>query len=132
MTGPTVAETIRDAYKAFNSGDIDAVLGLLDERVELRPAPSSLEPQPRLGREAVGEYLSPDLFDEQTAEPLEIIERGDRVLVVAQVRARGRESGAEVDQTVFHLWTIRDERAVRFEVLLNREQAFAALGEGSG
>jgi ketosteroid isomerase-like protein len=129
---PSRGERIRQAYEAFNSGEMDAVMELLDERVELRPPPSSLEPRPLHGREAVREYLSPDMFDEQSAEPKEIIDEGDRVLVVARARARGRESGVEVDTTVFHLWTLEDERVVRFEVHLEREQALAALREAPG
>jgi uncharacterized protein len=127
VTESAVVQTIRRAYEAYNRGDIDAVVELMDERVEWRPPATSLEPQPLQGREAVRRYLAPDLFDEQGAEPEEIIEQGDRVLVVARARARGRESGIEVDQTVFHLWTIARDRAVRFEVHVEREHALAAL-----
>jgi ketosteroid isomerase-like protein len=120
-------ETIRAAYRAFNGGDIEAVVNLLDEEVELRPAASSLEPHPLRGRQAVREYLTPDLFALQTAEPEEFIEEGNRILVRARTRARGRESGVELDQTVFHLFTLEGDRAVRFEVHLDRDEALAAL-----
>jgi ketosteroid isomerase-like protein len=127
-----LAERIRQAYAAFNRGDLDAVLELLDEEVELRPPPTSLEPQPLQGREAVREYLLPNLFEVQTAEPTEIIPEGDRVLVVARTWARGRGSGVELDTTAFHLWTIEGDRVVRFEVYIDREQAFAALRADTG
>jgi ketosteroid isomerase-like protein len=67
------------------------------------------------------------MFDEQSAEPIEIVVEGGRILVEARARARGRGSGAEIDQTVFHLFHFEDERAVRFEVFTDREQALAAL-----
>jgi ketosteroid isomerase-like protein len=70
------------------------------------------------------------MFKSQTAEPQEILEEGDRILVVAHVVARGRGSGIEVDGTAFHVWTVADDRAVRFEVYLDREQALAALRRG--
>jgi ketosteroid isomerase-like protein len=127
MSVPSRGERIRQAYEAFNTGDMDAVMELLDERVELRPPAASLEPRPLHGREAVREYLSPNMFEEQTAEPEEIIDEGDRVLVVARTRARGRGSGVQIDATAFHLWTLEDERVIRFEVYLAREEALAAL-----
>jgi ketosteroid isomerase-like protein len=121
--------TIRQAYEAFNNGHVDAVLDLMDEQVEWRPAASSLEPQPLHGRAAVRAHLSPELLDEQTAEPQEFIEERNCILIVARVRARGRASGIELDQTVFHLLTFARGRVVRFEVHVEREEALAALKE---
>jgi ketosteroid isomerase-like protein len=126
-----VADRIRAAYGAFNRGDVDAVLDLLHPDVEWVPPASSLEPHPLRGREAVREYLSPNFFESQTAEPFETIEEGNRVLVAARVRARGRGSGIEVDQTAYHLFVIEDGRAVRFEAHVDRDAALTAL-EGPG
>lgn len=122
-----VADRIRAAYGAFNRGDVDAVLDLLHPDVEWVPPPSSLEPHPLRGRDAVREYLSPNFFESQTAEPFETIEVGDRVLVAARVRARGRGSGIELDQTAYHLFVIEDGRAVRFEAHVDRDEALTAL-----
>jgi ketosteroid isomerase-like protein len=130
MPESNVVDTIREAYARYNEGDFDGVLDLLHDDVALVPPPSSPEPEPLHGRDAVRGYLLPNLFDEQAAEPLEILEEGDRILVVAQARARGRESGAEIDQTVFHIFHIEGERASRFEVHMTREDAMAALRRG--
>lgn len=127
MAESIVADTIRAAYAKYNEGDFDAVLELLEEDVTFVPPPHSPEPDPLHGHDAVRDYLTPNLFDEQSAEPQEILEEGDRVLVVAHVSARGRGSGVELDQTIFHLWHIEGERAVRFEVFMQRDEALAAL-----
>jgi ketosteroid isomerase-like protein len=122
-----LADRLRDAYEAFNRGDVDAILDLLHPDIEWVPPPTSLEPQPLRGREAVREYLEPNFFESQTVEPLETIEEGNRLLVAARVRARGRGSGVELDQTAFHVLTIEEGRAVRFEVHVDRAEALRAL-----
>jgi uncharacterized protein len=127
LSGSERGATIREAYEAFSRGDLDAVVELLDPEVELRPPPDSTDPEPRHGREAVRQYLTPNLFASQSAQPEEILDRGDRVLVVATVKARGVGSGIEIEDTAFHLWTVRDKLAVRFEVFVNGAQALAAL-----
>jgi uncharacterized protein len=124
-----VVQVIHAAYAAYNRGDVGPALDLLHPDVEWHPPPSSLDPHPLRGRDAVREYLAPNFFEYQHAEPLEVIEQGDRVLVVARARARGRGSGIEIDQTTFHLWTIADGRAVRFEAFIDRNQALAGLKE---
>jgi ketosteroid isomerase-like protein len=120
-------ELVAAAYDSFNRGDVEPILDLLHPDVEWVPPPTSLEPRPLRGRHAVREYLAPNFFESQTAEPLETIEHGNRLLVVARVRARGRGSGIEIDQTVYHLLTIEDGRAVRFEVHVDRGEALSAL-----
>ena len=122
-----LTETLMTAYDSFNQGEIEPILDLLHPDVEWIPPPTSLEPRPLRGRDAVREYLAPNFFESQTAEPLETIEHENRLLVVARVRARGRGSGVELDQTAYHLLTIEDGRAVRFEVHVDRAEALSAL-----
>jgi ketosteroid isomerase-like protein len=122
-----LAEVVLGAYDSFNRGDVEALLDLLHPDVEWVPPPTSVEPEPLRGREAVREYLAPNFFESQTAEPIETIEAGNRLLVAARVRARGSGSGIEIDQTVYHVLTIEDGRAVRFEAHVERAAALAAL-----
>jgi ketosteroid isomerase-like protein len=124
------SELVLAAYDSFNQGETEAILDLLHPDIEWIPPPTSLEPHPLQGREAVREYLAPNFFETQTAEPLELIEHGNRLLVVARVRARGRGSGIELDQTVYHILTVDGGQAVRFEAHVDRTMALAALKEG--
>ena len=48
-------------------------------------------------------------------EPKELLDLGDRLLILHTFVARGRRSGAEVRQPAGQLHTIRDGRAVRWE-----------------
>jgi uncharacterized protein len=127
MTDPRILEVVQSTYAAFNRGDLDAVLELLHPDVEWHPPPMSVDPDPLRGRDAVREYLTPDFFEHQRAEPLEVTVERDRVLVEARVQARGAGSGIEIDSTAWHLYAVRDDRVVRFEAFVDRGEAFAAL-----
>jgi hypothetical protein len=103
-------------------------------RPRRRVAPGALlaRPTPHSWSRRCRDYLAPDFFAHQSAEPLEVIEQGDRVLVVARARARGRESGVAIDQTIFHVWTVSGGRAKRFEAYVDRGEALAALTPPAG
>jgi ketosteroid isomerase-like protein len=68
-----------------------------------------------------------DVFDDFSFEPLEITEHGDRLLVTVRVTGRGKASGVEIDSRLFHLWTLRSQKATRFEIYNDRDEADAAL-----
>jgi ketosteroid isomerase-like protein len=76
-----------------------------------------------------GRYLAPNYFEDQSGEPEELIEEGGRILVAARMRARAGGSGIELDQVVYHLFTVKGSRAVRFAAYIDRREALAALRE---
>src|SRR5918999_649337 len=82
-----LTQLVLGAYESFNRGETEPMLELMHPDIEWIPPPTSVEPRPLRGREAVREYLAPNVFETQTAEPLELIEHGNRLLVVARVRA---------------------------------------------
>jgi ketosteroid isomerase-like protein len=127
MTDPRILEVVHSTYAAFSRGDVDAVLEWFHPDVEWHPPPTSVDPHPLRGRDAVREYLTPNFFEDQRAEPLEVTVEGNRVLVEARVQARGAGSGVEIDSTAWHLYVFEDEQVVRFEAHVARDEAFAAL-----
>ena len=122
-------ERLRAGYEAFNSGDLEGALRYVDEDIEFRRVETAMDAVVVLrGVDAIREYLVPDAFAEQTFEPEEFIDRGDLVLVRGTGRVRGRGSGIGLQQTAFHIWEIRDGKAVRLEVHLDRDGALEAAG----
>jgi len=65
---------------------------------------------------------------EWSFQPQEFIDAGDRVIVVAQVTAKGRDSGAEVDRQDGLVYTLRDRKVVRLDYFNSRDQALEAVG----
>jgi hypothetical protein len=50
------------------------------------------------------------------------------LLVHPDAYARGKTSGVEVDMRHWHVWTLRDGKAVRWRVLSTRAEALEAVG----
>jgi uncharacterized protein len=67
-------------------------------------------------------------FESEHVEAEEILDAGDRVVVLVRHRGRGRFSGIDVDQTYAMVWTLRDGRAARMDLYPTRAQALEAVG----
>ena len=67
-------------------------------------------------------------FSSEHMEPEEIIDAGDRVVVLVHHRGHGKLSGIDVDQHFAMVWTVRDGRAVRMDLYPTREAALEAVG----
>jgi ketosteroid isomerase-like protein len=85
------------------------------ERVAIDPADRSVR---------LEEWLSE--WDDWRCEAEEYIAEGESVVVLTRYRGSGKESGASVDTTGAHVWTLRDGMVVRLEVYSNREKALEA------
>jgi ketosteroid isomerase-like protein len=71
-----------------------------------------------------------------TISPKEIVEEGDRVLVITHVQSRGRGSGVPMEAEGAGIWTVADGRLTHYRLLApgraDRESALAALRDQSG
>jgi ketosteroid isomerase-like protein len=123
-------ELVRRGYEAFNRGDVDGMLALLDPEIEWITPPRNMFTGTYRGTDEVRGLLRDqrEVFEEIAMEPYELFEKGDAVVAFVRQRATGRTSGAEVEIVVGHLWTVRDGRAVRFEGFPEREKALEAAG----
>jgi ketosteroid isomerase-like protein len=77
------------------------------------------------GPEALLEWLDDgdDAFDDFTVELLEVEELGGYVVASMRQRGRGKASGAEVDDRITHVWTLRDGRATELQSFAHRDDA---------
>jgi ketosteroid isomerase-like protein len=79
-------------------------------------------------KQATTEYLN--VWDDYRFEVEEMIDLGDRVLVLERHTARGKLSGANISQDVGTLLTLRDGLIVRWEYYWERAEALEASGIG--
>ena len=58
----------------------------------------------------------------------EVIDGGDRVVVISRQRGRGKESGAEVDLNTNGVYTVRGSKVVGIDFFETRTAALEAVG----
>jgi ketosteroid isomerase-like protein len=107
--------TIRSGYEAFARGDVGAVLELLDPQIEWNvPGTLGLD-TPFRGREEVAGFFGAirDMWEELHVG-VEDVAAIDESRVLALGVHHGRIGGAAVDVPFAHVWTLRDDRPVRF------------------
>jgi ketosteroid isomerase-like protein len=124
-------ELLQAMLDALNERGVEAMLPYIDPEFEVTVPPSlSVEPDTYRGHEGMRHYFESfaDVMDEIRFEADEFFEAGDKVVATTRLIVRARETGLEVDQHVFQVWTVRDGRAVRAEVYPTKAEALHAAG----
>jgi ketosteroid isomerase-like protein len=126
-------ELLRRFIETFNGGDFEGALALLD-------LPPEFELEVSESFEFVGVQRGPEgfrrvvegfwtEFDDPRIEVHQLIDAGDRVLIEATFRGRGRQSSAETSWgPLWGVWTVRDGRIVRWQGFTDRDPALDAAG----
>ena len=120
----------RRAMAAYNRSDFDAAVELFDPEIEW-VLPSTMEAESCRGPEEIKRLWRgvEETFDEFRVEPQEFRDRGDRVAVRARFRGRGKASGVELDEEMFHhVISFREGMIVRIEHVTDWAEALEAAG----
>jgi len=124
-------EIIRGIWKADRHRDLDAVRAAYAPEVEWEDT-SGLWGDWGTARGPDGIQAAwrrwYDAFEDVRFEWGEVAHAGDDVVVTYRARARGRGSGAVVDQAISLLWTLRAGKVVRIRAYTDRSDALQAAG----
>jgi uncharacterized protein len=127
-------EIVRNAFAAFERGDIDGVLRLCDEDIVITQPPDLLGvPPEQRGHRGVLEALAiwPAQWDEYRIELLRVdAAPGGKVFVAQRSSGRGKQSGVEVDMDFSFVFTIREGKISEWRLFIQEEQALEAAGLG--
>jgi ketosteroid isomerase-like protein len=125
-------ETLRCSNGSFNRRDRVGAYADFHPDIEWRDLQHAVDSPERLrGIPAVLALwdLWEDVFDEFTAEIDEYIDAGDSVLAVAHWRAKGKNSGLEIDNRTVDVYEFADGKIVRATVgYTDKDAALKALG----
>ena len=60
--------------------------------------------------------------------PIRLMESGDHVVAIVEARGYGKHSDVEVNETIAHVWTLREGRIVAWHIYMDQSQALEAVG----
>jgi hypothetical protein len=120
-------DTVRGIYAAFGKGDVPAVLGAFDARIEWREADGFLyaDRNPYIGPQAILEGVFMRItgdVDDFVVSPEQFIEDGDTVAVEGRYRGTFKSTGKRVDAQFVHVWRLRDGKIARFQQYTDTKQ----------
>ena len=127
-------EAVLRGYEAVNQGDVDGAVAFVAPDCEVELPPMLPEADANQGREGLKRVWASwiDSFEHFRMEIEEVIDAGDRVMVMACLRGIGKDSGAEVHTPTFAIiWTVREGQAVRIQALPTRAAGMESLGLNS-
>src|SRR5919108_2583589 len=123
---------VRRAYAAVDRGDLNLVRVLMyDPGAELSFVGKFADfDQSYRGREAAfAAYIAwIESWEDYRREPREVIDLGDRVLILLRESGRGKGSGVPVEAQLAMLITFRKGRVVRHQEFSDWGQALEAVG----
>ena len=127
----TSVDLVRRSYDAFARGDLDGVLADMHPEIEWHQA----QGLPHGGRyngvvevrRNIFDPLDEEWWDEFSAAPEEFLDAGNEVVVIGRYRGIAKGTGKELDVPFVHVWTVREEKAVRFRQFLDTAGWVAAL-----
>jgi uncharacterized protein len=124
-------ETVRRVYEIWNGPEgMRAALPLMDPDIEYVNPESAIESGLRRGHAGMVEVLDAveGSFVDYVHDLERLVDAGDKVLAYVTFRARGRDSGAQVEKPEQHVWTVRGGKVVRFEWFHDEPAARVAAG----
>jgi len=122
-------EVVRQMYDAYSRGDNEAALAAFDPEVEMD---ASVRPEGGVyrGRQGIAEALRTwsGTWEDFKIEVEEMIDAGERVLVVEHQTGRGKGSGIPLDEHTFSSFTCEAGKSDRLVWVPTRAAALAAAG----
>jgi ketosteroid isomerase-like protein len=122
-------ELIQRMYEAFRRGDFDGALAYFDPEVEVD---ASMRVDEGIGRgrnavnTVVGRWLA--AWDEWREEIEEMLDLGNRVLVISTQHGRAKGSGIEVETRYAVLYETGGDKITRMVLYSGPEAALEAAG----
>lgn len=127
-------DIIRGLYESFSKGDVPAVLGQMDEKIDWREAEGFMyaDGNPYLGPQAVLDGVFMRLgseWDGFTVAPEEFLDAGDNVVTLGTYTGTYKETSKPIRAQFAHVWGIKGDQVVRFQQFTDTMQFNEVTGK---
>ncbi|HEY2072247.1 MAG TPA: nuclear transport factor 2 family protein [Gaiellaceae bacterium] len=116
-------DLVKRSYAAFERDDLDAVLADMHPDIEWHQAQGLPHGGLYRGvdevRRNIFEPLDEAWWSEFTATPDEFLDAGSEIVVFGRYRGIAKGTGKALDVPFVHVWTVAEEKAVRFRQFLD-------------
>ena len=123
-------DVVQAAIDAYFRGDESAMLDRAAPDIIVTQFPDQPDVRDYRGHEGLLQVMAEwiGIWDDWSVEILHIREIGDRVLVDAGQRGRGKGSGAPFEVEVAFVFTVGHDKIVRWQMFHSEQQALKAVG----
>jgi ketosteroid isomerase-like protein len=123
-------EIVQRLHAAWNRGGIQEALALIDPEIEVETKLGGLNDGSYRGHRGVFQVLEDfwSQFDDPGSDVRECNPAGEHVFTSVLFHGRGKRSGIEVEMWQWQVWTLRNGKAVRWQLFSNRDEALEAAG----
>ncbi len=123
---------LREAYAAFNHGDIDSALKPFDRRIEWSEPAEFPGGGTYYGLDGVKRYLTQSKagIAEGTSEPEQFVVVGNRVVVLVHVRVRRKGSDTWHEVRIADVYTVENGKAIQMKAFADQQEALRWAGAG--
>jgi uncharacterized protein len=121
---------LREAYAAFNRGDVNAAVRILDPGIEWIEPPEFPGGGTYHGVEGAKQYLAQSRAGaaQVISEPEQFITAGDRIVVFVHAKVLPKRSGSWQDVRLADVYTFQNGRATNMRAFANRDDALRWAG----
>jgi uncharacterized protein len=121
---------LKNAYAAFNRGDIDAAVESLDPQIEWSEPVEFPGGGAYHGRDEVKRYLAQSRapWAEGSSEPEQFVPSGNRIVVFVHARFRPKGGNEWTDVRLADVYTIRNGKIVQMRAFADRQEALRWVG----
>jgi ketosteroid isomerase-like protein len=125
-------EVVLNTFRAFQERDDEALFANYAPDIVWdlgRYSPWTEQPLFR-GHDGIRQFFRLWLedFEDYEGQALDPVDAGERVVVTVVDRAKGKRSGVPIERRHAQIWTFRDGKVVRIQILDSRAEALNAVG----